>query len=108
MGILTLPPESSARLFYIYLAEVTLGLIFFFIFKHFGTLYRRRFLLTWSSSWVAYATYTGASGIVLIFLIDTQTLFRDTLSIIAQVACFLQIIMILRGTYELIYDRAFS
>lgn len=107
MGIQILS-ENFTRLFYIYLAEVTLGLIFFFIFRHFGTLYRRRFLLTWSLSWMAYATYMGTSGIIIIFLIETQSWYRDGLSIIAQVACFLQIIMILRGTYELIYEKAFS
>ncbi len=108
MGILNLPPETSTRWFYIYLAEVTLGLIFFFIFRHFGTLYRRRFLITWSLSWAAYSTYEGTSGIVQVFLIETQSLTRDMFSIIAQVACFLQIILILRGAYELIYDKAFS
>lgn len=108
MGIFSLPPETGSRLFYVYLAEVTLGLIFYFIFKHFGTLYRRRFLITWSMSWMAYSVFTGTSGLVQLFFLDTQSFLRDTLSIIAQLACFLQIIMILRGTYELIYDRAFS
>ena len=108
MGIISLPPETGSRLFYVYLAEIALGLIFYFIFKHFGTLYRRRFLITWSLSWMAYATYTGTSGLVQLFFLDIQSLVRDTFSIIAQLACFLQIIMILRGTYELIYDRAFS
>jgi signal transduction histidine kinase len=107
MGILNLS-ENSARLFYIFFAEVTLGMIFFFIFRHFGTLYRRRFLLTWSLSWMAYATYMGTTGVIIIFFIETQSWFRDALSIIAQLACFLQIIMILRGTYELIYEKAFS
>lgn len=108
MGILNLPPEAPPRFFYVYLAEITLGLIFVFIFRHFGVLYRRRFLLTWANSWFAYATYTCASGVVQIFLIERYGLLRDALSIIAQMACFLQIIMILRGTYELIYDKAFS
>ncbi len=108
MGILNLPPEATTRFFYVYLAEMTLGLIFVFIFRHFGALYRRRFLITWSYSWMAYAVYTAASGVVMNFLLDQYGLIRDALSIVAQMACFLQIIMILRGTYELIYDRAFS
>jgi signal transduction histidine kinase len=108
MGILNLPPEATTRLFYVYLAEITLGLIFVFIFRHFGVLYRRRFLLTWSYSWLAYAVYTCASGIVQIFLLESYGLIRDAISIIAQMGCFLQIIMILRGTYELIYEKAFS
>ena len=108
MGILDLPSEATTRYFYVYLAEITLGLIFVFIFRHFGILYRRRFLLTWSHSWLAYAAYTCASGIVQIFLLERYGLLRDSLSIIAQMGCFLQIIMILRGTYELIYEKAFS
>ncbi|HTF16912.1 MAG TPA: HAMP domain-containing sensor histidine kinase [Chryseolinea sp.] len=108
MGILNLPPEATTRYFYVYLAEITLGLIFVFIFRHFGVLYRRRFLLTWSYSWLAYASYTFSSGVVQIFLLERYGIIRDSLSIIAQMACFLQIIMILRGTYELIYDKAFS
>lgn len=107
MGNANLSDETT-RLLYFYFAEVTLGLIFFFIFRHFGSLYRRRFLISWSLSWMAYAIYTSASGFVVVFLIQTQSWFRDSLSITAQLACFLQIIMILRGTYELIYERAFS
>jgi signal transduction histidine kinase len=107
MGIFYLPSEQT-RLFYVYLAEFALGMIFVFIFRHFGTLYRRRFLMTWSYSWIAYSVYTCSSGIVQTFLIEQHGIFRDSLSITAQVACFLQIIMILRGTYELIYDKAFS
>lgn len=108
MGILNLPPEVTTHLFYVYLSEVTLGLLFVFIFRHYGMQYRRRFLITWSYSWIAYAIYSFASGVVMIFMINRQDLVRDTFSIAAQMACFLQIIMILRGTYELIYDKAFS
>jgi len=107
MGLLILS-EDSTRSLYIYLAEVILGLIFFFIFRHFGKLYRRRFLHTWALSWMAYATYMCTTGIIAIFLIETLSWLRSLLSILAQLACFLQIIMILRGTYELIYEKAFS
>lgn len=99
---------AEARLIYIYLSEVILGLIFFFIFRHFGNLYRRLFLHTWSYSWIAFALYMASSGIVMVFLVDERSLQRTILSIIAQLCCFLQIIFILRGTYELIYDKAFS
>lgn len=107
MGIFYLHSDQT-RLFYVYLAEFALGLIFVFIFRHFGSLYRRRFLITWSYSWIAYAIYTFASGAVQIYLLERHGIVRDFFSIAAQMACFLQIIMILRGTYELIYDRAFS
>jgi len=100
--------EYETRLIYIHLSETILGMIFFFIFRHFGMLYRRLFLHTWSYSWVAFASYIVSSGIVLIFLLDERSLQRTLLSITAQLSCFLQIIFILRGTYELIYDKAFS
>lgn len=100
--------ESAARLIYIHLSEIILGLIFFFIFRHFGNLYRRLFLHTWSYSWVAFALYMASSGFVMIFLLDERSNLRTVLSIMAQLCCFLQIIFILRGTYELIYDKAFS
>jgi signal transduction histidine kinase len=100
--------EGEARLIYIYLSEIILGLIFFFIFRHFGNLYRRLFLHTWSYSWIAFALYMASSGTVMVFLIEERSMQRTLLSITAQLCCFLQIIFILRGTYELIYDKAFS
>jgi signal transduction histidine kinase len=100
--------EYEIRAIYIHLSEVILGLIFFFIFRHFHALYRRLFLQTWAYSWLAFAFYIASSGIVIIFLIDERSMQRTTLSIVAQLCCFLQIIFILRGTYELIYDKAFS
>ena len=35
----------ETRLIYVHLSELILGLIFFFIFRHFGMVYRRLFLL---------------------------------------------------------------
>src|SRR5688572_10672980 len=91
--------EYETRLNYIHLSEVILGLIFFFIFRQFGLLYRRLFLHTWSCSWLVFACYIGCSGIVMVFLLDERSAPRTMLSIVAQLCCFLQIIFILRGTY---------
>jgi signal transduction histidine kinase len=98
----------ETRVIYVHLSELILGLIFFFIFRHFGMVYRRLFLHTWSYSWIVFAVYMISSGIVTVFLLDERSMPRTILSIIAQLCCFLQIIFILRGTYELIYDKAFS
>jgi signal transduction histidine kinase len=49
-----------------------------------------------------------SSGIVGVFLLHDRTFERTVFSIFAQLSCFLQIIFILRGTYELIYEKAFS
>ena len=100
--------EIPSRVIYIYLSEVVLGLIFYFIFRHFGHLYRRRFLHTWSKSWLAFSLFMTSSGIVGVFLLHDRTFERTVFSILAQLSCFLQIIFILRGTYELIYEKAFS
>ena len=81
--------EIAARFTYIYLSEIILGLIFFFIFRHFGNLYRRPFLHTWSFSWIAFALYMASSGIVFLFLLDERSLQRALLSIVAQLSCFL-------------------
>jgi signal transduction histidine kinase len=98
----------ETRVIYVHLSEIILGLIFFFIFRHFGMVYRRLFLHTWSYSWIAFAAYMITSGIVTVFLLDERSMQRTALSITSQLCCFLQIIFILRGTYELIYDKAFS
>jgi signal transduction histidine kinase len=100
--------EAPARLIYIHLSQITIGFIFFFIFRHFGNLYRRFFLHTWAYSWIAFAIYITSSGIVMLYLVDERSLTRTIFSVIAQLSCFLQIIYILRGTYELIYGKAFS
>lgn len=100
--------ESSARLLFIYLAELFLGLIFFFIFRYFGRLYRRKFLYTWALSWLAFSVYVFATAIVAVFTLQGQLFFRMVISIVAQLFCFLQVIMILRGTHELVFEKAFN
>jgi signal transduction histidine kinase len=100
--------EAVERLLFLYIAEVILGLILFFIFRHFGNLYRRRFLYTWSLSWLAFSFNIIFTGIVIILSGQSQSVGRIGLSIFAQLACFLQIIYLLRGTYELVYERSFN
>jgi signal transduction histidine kinase len=100
--------ETSARLLFLYLAELVLALILFFIFQHFGKLYRRKFLYTWALSWLAFSIYILCTGIITIFLLKSLSPSRMILSAASQVSCFLQVIMILRGTYELIYEKAYN
>jgi signal transduction histidine kinase len=99
--------EATERLLFLYTAEVILGLILFFIFRHFGNLYRRRFLYTWSLSWLAFCLFIICSSVVLI-LFEKQSYGRNILSVVGQLASFLQVIMILRGTYELLYEKGFN
>jgi signal transduction histidine kinase len=101
-------PDTTERLLLLYLAEIVLGFLLFLIFRHFGNLYRRRFLYTWSFSWSAFAVYVLSTGIILAFIPKGQSFVRTALSVTAQLACFLQIILIVRGTYELVFERAFN
>ncbi len=105
MGFFTLT-ENTIRLLYVYLAQFVLGLILFLIFRYFGKLYRRRFLFTWSSSWLFFTIYIFATGTVSVLAFQSVSLGRTLISLLAQLSCFLQVLFILRGTYELIHERA--
>jgi len=100
-------PEDLERLFYLHVAEFILGITMFFVFRHFGLLYKRRFLYTWALSWMAFAIYIAGSTVTTIF-IQQYSISRLAVNIAGQMACFLQIIFVLRGTYELVAEKAFN
>ncbi|SKC75218.1 sensor histidine kinase [Ohtaekwangia koreensis] len=104
MGVTNLS-EETLRLLYLYLAEFILAIILFFIFRHFGILYRRRFLYTWALSWFAFAIYIAATGVITIFFMRSQSTARLVISTFAQMSCFLQVVLILRGSYELVTEK---
>ena len=106
MGSINLS-DTTERLLFLYLAEFVLGFLLFLIFRHFGDLYRRRFLYTWSLSWLAFTVYILCTGIILALMVRSQSA-RTVIRVTAQLACFLQIILILRGTYELVFERSFN
>jgi signal transduction histidine kinase len=99
--------ESPANYAYIYLAELVLGILLFFVFRHFSQLYRRRFLYTWALSWFYFSIFMFCSA-VLAFWIDVGSLTRIIINILAQFTCFLQVVMILRGTHEMVSEKAMS
>jgi signal transduction histidine kinase len=101
-------PDTTERLLFLYLAEFVLGFLLFLIFRHFGNLYRRRFLYTWSLSWLAFAVYVLSTGILQALILKSDSFFWTAVNVTTQLACFLQVILILRGTYELLFERAFS
>jgi signal transduction histidine kinase len=105
MGVTNLS-EETLRLLYLYLAEFILGIILFFIFRHFGILYRRRFLYTWALSWFAFAIYIAATGVITMLFMRSQSTARLVISTFAQMNCFLQVVLILRGSYELVTEKA--
>lgn len=87
------------------LAQCVLGIILFFVFKHFSRVYIRRFLRSWSQSWIAFAVYMLCKA--LLFKVSTfeQGFILLGLNFLAQLGCFSQIFLILMGTYQLIYER---
>ncbi|HYF68671.1 MAG TPA: HAMP domain-containing sensor histidine kinase [Ohtaekwangia sp.] len=101
------PFDSFARLVYIYLAEFILGFILFFIFRHFSLLYRRRFLYTWALSWLAFSVHMSTS-VAQGVLPDAPDFIRFLIHVAAQLSCFLQVIMILRGTHEMVSEKALN
>src|SRR5690606_23485464 len=56
-----------------YVAQAMLGLAMFFIFRHFSLVYERRFLRTWSRSWLAFSIFMIASVILMTNLEDDNS-----------------------------------
>jgi signal transduction histidine kinase len=100
-------PESPANYAYIYLAELVLGILLFFVFRHFSQLYRRRFLYTWALSWFHFSIFMLSSALVL-WWISASSLTHILLNVVSQFTCFLQVVMILRGTHEMVSEKAMS
>lgn len=98
---------TSGTYVYIYLAELILGIILFFIFRHFSKLYRRRFLYTWALSWLCFSIFMLCSALLTIWPLPNQWI-RIFLNVAAQLTCFLQVVMILRGTHEMVSEKAIS
>lgn len=90
-----------------YVAQATLGLVMFFIFRHFSFVYGRRFLRTWSRSWLAFSIYMISTVILMINLEDENYPPPGwiPLNIVAQVGSFLHIVYILIGSYQLVRSR---
>jgi signal transduction histidine kinase len=104
---LSILPESPANYAYIYLAELILGILLFFVFRHFSQLYRRRFLYTWALSWLHFSIFMFSSAILL-WWPDPNSIIHIILNVISQFTCFLQVVMILRGTHEMVSEKAMS
>lgn len=90
-----------------YVAQATLGLVMYFIFRHFSLVYVRRFLRTWSRSWLAFSVYMISTVILMIYT-DQDVLPPPgmlTFSIAAQVGSFLHIAYLLIGSYQLVRSK---
>jgi signal transduction histidine kinase len=91
-----------------YVAQASLGLVMYFVFRHFSQVYVRRFLRTWSRSWLAFSIYM-ISTVILMANMDDQQPYPPVgwvvVNIIAQVGSFLHIVYILIGSYQLVLSK---
>lgn len=55
-----------------------------------------------------FALFSAFSGVILLILHYPEGIIRTGISILTQLACYLQVILILRGTYELVTEKAFN
>ncbi|HEX7016013.1 MAG TPA: HAMP domain-containing sensor histidine kinase [Cyclobacteriaceae bacterium] len=90
-----------------YVAQALLGLVMFSIFRHFSLVYERRFLRTWSRSWLVFSIYMTSSVVLMTNVADEVYPPEGWIpvNIVAQVCAFLQIVYILIGSYQLVRSR---
>jgi signal transduction histidine kinase len=96
-------PEVYARLVMTYLAQSIMGIILFVIFIYFSRLFHRKFLRTWSWSWLAFSFYMIGLALTCLQIAGKQN-DRLITNILSQGASFLQVVFLLMGTYELISE----
>src|SRR4051812_19378461 len=97
--------EFTSRIMVMDLAQCILGMIIFFIFRHFSKIYIRRFLRSWSRSWLAFAVYMFCSALLLLISPVEGSAWYVVLGFLAQLGCYSQIFLVLMGTYQLINER---
>ncbi len=99
--------DTPSNYVYIFLAELVLGILLFFVFRHFSQIYRRKFLYTWALSWFLFSIYMFSSALLIMWTND-QSPFGILMNVVSQFACFMQVVMILRGTHEMVSEKAMS
>ena len=100
--------EVAARLILTYLAQAFIGVVMFFIFRYFSRVYIRRFLRTWSQSWLSF-TISVLNMAALIIVTESNDVPNKAigipLSFLAQAGSFFHIIYILIGSYQLVFSK---
>ncbi len=99
--------DVSARLLAIYMAQMIISLFIGWVFNYYSKKYQRSFLLLWAWSWLAF--FFGQLGSAFILyrtdLLPTQALYTIA-SLISTMGIYLQLVLLLIGTYELTSGRA--
>lgn len=100
---------TLARTVITYLAQAVLGLILFFIFRHFFRIYNHKFLNTWALSWLSFAVFMiSTAAITSMGINQPYGFYRISLTIISMMSSYTQAALILVGSLELIRSKAFS
>lgn len=103
--------EVIARLTLTYLAEAFLGLIMYYVFRYFSRVYVRRFLRTWSKSWLSFSVYMFSSATLTVMTKNDPTISNSIslpLAFMAQLGSYFHIIFILIGSYQLVFHKPFN
>ncbi len=93
-----------SSIFSTYIAQFTFGIVLYYVFQHFGSLYSRRFLKTWSWSWLAFSLSILAQGLSLILVGEAGNVTMFALTFSVQAYAYLQILFLLVGTRQVLKD----
>ena len=90
-------------IFSIYIAQFTFGLVLYIVFQHFGKLYNRRFLRTWSWSGLAFSlSMLAQAALTDVAAMGDLTLLALTFSV--QAYTYLHILFLLIGIRQVLKD----
>lgn len=81
-----------------------MGVLIGLVFYHFSKSYQRKFLSSWSFSWFAFAVYMLGSFLIT-EQIARQVANRTVYSGLSQIAAFLHVFFLLRGTLEFLKGK---
>lgn len=91
----------------IYLTQAAIGFALFFIFRHFSLLYNRRYLLTWSWSWLSFSGAVALFGYVAVATVRYHIGFWPVqlLNFLSLVLGYSHLIFFLVGVTELVSEQ---
>lgn len=92
------------NIFSAYIAQFVFGLILYFVFQYFGNLYGRRFLKTWSWSWLAFSFSMITQGIALIGNPQFGDFTKLALIFSVQAYTYFHLLFLLTGTRQVLKD----
>lgn len=102
-------PEISVRLLATYLSQLLVGFVLYIVFRHLSKQYGLKFLTTWAWSWMAFCFYLLGLCALVVQLSLSPTVFTRTIgSLVSQIGCFLQCVLLIIGAVELTKGKVVS